>query len=114
MKRAAPHNSIQPTEVPEEELVVAPPRGHWKRRLKVLVVLVLLAVIGAEIGLSLLISSRLRGMVSAKLDAELALGPLIYLPPYGAVVFNPQLSRGSETIFRAGRIKLNLAKFPRK
>lgn len=119
MKRSATPNSIQPDDIPagdlpEEEMFSAPPRGRWKRRLKVLVVLVLLGVIAAEVGLSLLISSRLRGTVSAKLDAELKLGPLIYLPPYGAIVFNPQLTRGSETIFRAARIKLALAKFPRK
>ncbi len=70
------------------------------------------ALIGAEWTVSSILAKKLRSTLSDELNAELRLGPLLYLPPYGMMVFNPQVSRDGQILFQASRIKLDLAGLP--
>src|SRR4051794_27637108 len=99
---------------PQEEEYTEPPRPRWKRRLTIIAILLVMVLIAAEVLTSYYLSWKLRQTVSTKLDARLQLGLVIYVPPYGVIVFNPELNRDSHKIFEASRIKLSLGKFPRR
>src|SRR5207253_3104851 len=89
-----------------------PHRRRWRRRI-LLALLILLPVLGiAEYFASRHIAQKLCDTVAQKLDAKLTLGPLIYLPPYGAIAWNAELKRESATLISVARIKLRLAEFP--
>ena len=77
-----------------------------RRRLKILAVLLtlVLVLLVAEVVASRMIADKLRRTVEAKLDAHLELGPLVYIPPYGAWTWNARITRGGEdAVFRLAR-----------
>ncbi|MEA2734122.1 MAG: hypothetical protein QOE14_573, partial [Humisphaera sp.] len=85
-----------------------------RRRLKILaalLTLVLVLLVG-EFLASRAIADKLRTTVDSKLDAQLELGPLIYIPPYGAWAWNARITRDGEELFSVARVKLSLAQFP--
>ena len=87
-----------------------------RRRLKILAVLLALALVLliGELLASRMIADKLRATVSSKLDAQLELGPLVYVPPYGAWTWNARITRDGEELFTVSRVKLSLAEFPFK
>src|SRR6185312_14899444 len=112
MKRTAEAKSMRLEQPPPEDLADAPPPHRWRRRIIVATVVLLIVLIGAEWLISSVIASKLRSTLADKLDAQLRLGPLLYLPPFGVIVFDPQLSRDGQILFAASRIKLSLAGIP--
>src|SRR5688500_18155034 len=99
---------------PDDELYFPPPKPKWKRRLTITAIVLLVLLIGAEWFVSSRIAAKLRSTVASKLDAELTSSAVIYVPPYGVVVFKPQLVRGTETLIKASRVRLSLAGLPKK
>lgn len=85
-----------------------------KRRFgwRTVVLLVALLLVAAEVLASLAVAAKLKMTVASKLDAELKLGLLVYLPPYGAWAWQPRLERGPDTLFRATRARVRLAGLP--
>ena len=75
----------------DEEKVRRPIR--WRRWIVGTLVVLLAAAGVAEWVASRIVASKLRSLVAAKLDAELRLGTLIYVPPYGAWVSSAELVR---------------------
>jgi hypothetical protein len=52
--------------------------------------------------------------VDQKLDAHLELGPLLYVPPYGAITWGARITRQGDELFSVSRVNLALAEFPLK
>src|SRR5688572_29008724 len=87
-----------------------------RRRLKIIAVLCTLALVLliVEFLASRAIADKLRATVAAKLDAELELGPLIYVPPYGVYVWDARITRDGEDLFSVAHARLSLTQFPFK
>ena len=96
----------------DEEFADRKPR----RRLRILAVLLtlVLALLIAEVVASRMIAQKLRRTVEAKLDAQLELGPLVYIPPYGAWAWNSRVTRDGNELFSFSSVRLALAEFPLK
>jgi hypothetical protein len=94
------------------------PQYHRKprRRLKILAVLltVALVLLIGEVLASRFIADKLRATVEGKLDAQLELGPLVYVPPYGAIAWGARITRHGDELFAVSRVNLALAEFPLK
>ena len=89
-----------------------PSRGRRKLWFAAFVLLLLIALAAGELIISSLIRRKLITTMQAKLDAELQVDRLFYLPPYGAIAFAPRVIRGGETVFQADRLRVQLAEFP--
>ena len=92
------------------------PERRPRRRLKIIALLltVVLVLLIGELLASRLIAVKLRSTVAAKLDAELDLGPLLYVPPFGAWTWNGRITRDGDDLFTVSSVRLELAEFPRK
>jgi hypothetical protein len=77
----------------------------------VLCTIVLLLAVG-ELVASRQIAAKLRRTVDDKLDAHLEIGTLIYVPPYGAWVWNARIVRDGRELFSVAQLKLSLAELP--
>src|ERR1051325_9737013 len=87
-----------------------------KRRRRWLVVLTIFVgvLIVAEGLISRAIANKLCATVAKKIDAELNLGALIYVPPYQAIVFGLELVHDDRSILKIDRVNLRLAELPRR
>ena len=90
------------------------PLGPKPRRWRwiILALLVLLLLGAGEYYISRAIATKLRDTANGKLDAELRLGTVIYVPPMGAWVWNAQLVRVGQPIVQIPRAMIHLAKLP--
>jgi hypothetical protein len=89
-----------------------PRRSWWRRKRWGLYILILALAAGAEYAGSRAIRAKLIGLVARKLDAQLEIGTLIYVPPYGANVWNVKLTRGGKEIVTLPGATIRLAKLP--
>jgi hypothetical protein len=96
----------------EDDAEAAPPRRRWLRLRWVIPVVLLLLLIGGELAVSRLIANKLRKTVDDKLDAHLEIGALVYVPPYGAWVWDARIVRDGRDLFTVSRVKLSLAELP--
>jgi hypothetical protein len=86
-----------------------------KTRLRRWLVGILLTIIVAslsELGVSNLLARQLRTLVADRLDAELTVGRLWYIPPFGVYVSDASLWRDQERIASIGATRLRLARVP--
>lgn len=88
------------------------PRKPWRRRTILTIIVILIALAGIEYLASRAIASKLRGLVANKLDAELKLGTIFYIPPYGAWIRDAQLVRKEQPLVRIPQATVKLAEFP--
>src|SRR5688500_18276847 len=91
-------------------------RRRRKRRRRLLwlgaISIVLLALGPAEYFASRAISAKLTAAANQKLDAELRLGRVLYLPPYGACIWDAELVRVGQPIVKISRAIVELSEFP--
>src|SRR5688500_13175191 len=97
------------------------PRRRWRRTLlRVLLTLVVLTALAWLIVPKLaapMIERKLQAMISSRLDANLEMGPLVYLPPFGVRVSDARLvtataEDGRVELLKIDRLDLRLAKLP--
>src|SRR4051794_19306435 len=88
-------------------------RVHSRRRrwLTVLVVfLVSLAL--TEYLISWTISRKLRAILTDRVNGEVHINRLLFVPPYGVHVWNATLTQGNHAVLNIGRLDLRLARIP--
>jgi hypothetical protein len=88
------------------------PPGRRRRWFLIIVVLLLAALGAGEWLASRALRAKIMALAEKKLDAELQLGPVFYIPPYGAWVYDAHLIRNKREIFQVDSIDLSLAEFP--
>jgi hypothetical protein len=67
---------------------------------------------GVEVAVSSLIADKLQKTIAAKLDAQLRIGTLWYVPPLGARVTGAALVRDGADVVQLGKATLQLARLP--
>ena len=88
----------------DDDLYFPPKKRKWKRRLAIALIVLLVMALAGEMFVSSRIASKLRSSVSDKLDAELRSGVVLYVPPYGVVMFEPRLTQVDLRVSRMFRL----------
>src|SRR5689334_21529122 len=88
------------------------PPSPWRRRSVLALSLIRIALTGIEFLASRAIASKLRGLVANRLDAELKLGTVLSIPPYGAWIYDAQLVRKQQPLVQIPQTTVQLAELP--
>jgi hypothetical protein len=90
----------------------APPRKRRRRRWLIIAALILVPLAIAYLGVCRFLAHKLEATVAAKLDAELTVDRLLYLPPYGLRISGANLTRKNNVLLELGHVDLRLAQSP--
>jgi hypothetical protein len=88
------------------------PRRSRLRRWIIIAVVMLIALCGAELGISKFLDYKLRQTIAGHLDAELKIEGLWYVPPLSVYVSGATLHRDEERLLKIGPSEIKLAGIP--
>ncbi len=88
------------------------PERRRLRRWIIIASIVLVALCGAELGISKFLGYKLRETISERLDAELKIEGLWYVPPLSVHVSSAALYREEERLLKIGPSEIKLARIP--
>jgi hypothetical protein len=88
------------------------PERRRLRRWIIIAVILLLALCGAELGISKFLDYKLRDTISDRLDAQLTIEGLWYVPPLSVHISGATLHREEERLLSIGPSEIKLAQIP--